>query len=71
MTYVANQVRHPGKTTKDRESGAQQRNHDNKRARAAYQNDTSRDALFPKTTCNGKKNRHRYMAKGGEYQIHA
>lgn len=61
-----------GKTAKDRESGAKERNASNKRVRAGYQNENTRHGkVFPKTTCNGKKNRHRWMNKGGNYVVHA
>lgn len=59
-----------GKTKRDREAGAKARNIANKQARAAWDKDRkSPNAKFPATSCNGKKNRHRYMGKKGEYKI--
>jgi len=73
MTYVLNQTRRPGKTQRDRESGAQARNEANKRARVAWQHGDGRRGSnpFPKTACNGKKNRHRTMEKGANYVVHS
>ncbi len=57
-----------GKTQKDVESGAKQRNHENKQARVAWQEQCRgnklREQSFPITSCNGKKNRHRVTGKG-------
>lgn len=58
-----------GKTAKDRESGAKQRNADNKRMRADWRN--SMDARgktdpFPRSTCNGKRNRFVVTGKGNK-----
>lgn len=69
--YELNRIRRPGKTAKDRASGASARNESNKRARAAYQQDAAKGAAFPKTTCNGKRNHHRGMGKCAEYYVHA
>lgn len=48
----------PGKTERDRRSGAHDRSVSNKQERASWQNDTKRDMKsFPWHTCNGKRNR--------------
>jgi len=67
-------VMRPGKTAKDRHEGQHERNQRNKAARVAWQHDQRRlppaarnNNTFPKTSCNGKKNRHRYMGKEGKY----
>lgn len=57
-----------GKTAKDTAKGTQQRNAANKQERAAWQHECQghgnhRSIPFPKTTCNGKKNHHRYTGK--------
>lgn len=59
-------VGRPGKTAKDRHEGQHQRNQMNKQARVNWQHDP-RNYGFPKTACNGKKNRHAYMGKGAKY----
>jgi len=51
-----------GKTAKDRASGASARSSSNKSARVTWQHDAK--TAFPTTSCNGKKNRHRYTGKG-------
>ena len=56
-----------GKTAKDRQNGAKSRNHANKLERAAWRNQSERDRdnrNFPFRTCNGKRNRHRWIARG-------
>lgn len=57
-----------GKTRKDRESGARERNWANKQARASWMGNKRSDA-FPRMSCNGKKNRYRVTGKGGSEQI--
>lgn len=63
----------PGKTQRDRISGAQDRNRKNKIARAEFQKDGSKHrnmpekavwASFPWHACNGKKNRRLKKAMG-------
>lgn len=71
MTYELNKTRRPGKTERDRESGALQRNISNKRARADWQasSNSRTPTPFPTTSCNGKKNRHRWMDKEANYVV--
>lgn len=52
-----------GKTAKDHNSGAHSNRFKNRAARVSWY--MNRDA-FPKTACNGKKNRHRYTGKGNK-----
>lgn len=47
----------PGKTKRDKESGAKTRNIQNKLERVAWQKNTSANNKFPYWTCNGKKNK--------------
>lgn len=54
-----------GKTEKDHQSGAWGNRFENRRQREAWQKDNrATNASFPKTACNGKKNRHRWTGKG-------
>lgn len=69
--YKEGQVRRSGKTQRDRDSGQASRNDANKKARVAWQQDNNPSKVFPKASCNGKKNRHRGMEKGANYMIHA
>lgn len=47
-----------GKTAKDKASGAERRNYENKESRANWSNDARRSlANFPFNSCNGKRNR--------------
>ena len=56
-----------GKTTKDRASGASQRNHENKLARMEFDQQTSQHPVsFPVHACNGQKNRSRFTGKGNK-----
>ena len=51
-------VRKPGKTKRDRASGAHERNASNKSERADWCNDSKASAgNFPLHTCNGKRTR--------------
>ena len=45
------------KTTRDHQSGSWNRCIQNRFERVAWQQDTSNNKVFPKHTCNGKKNR--------------
>jgi hypothetical protein len=56
-------TRKPGKTERDRKNGAFQRNAENKAARAAWQADSNKKAVFPLYTCNGKKSQSIRKAK--------
>lgn len=53
MQYEENKVRHPGKTARDRASGALDRNKNNKLARDEWAKDPKKNP-FPLHTCNGK-----------------
>lgn len=65
-------IKHPGKTQRDVKSGAAQRNHGNKLARAAWNNEMNTrrsQSTFPWHTCNGKRNRFEYTGKGGKRMV--
>lgn len=70
MSYFINTNNRKGKTQKDLNSGSTARNQQNKREREAWFQaqgmlpSTMRGKNFPVTTCNGKKNHHRYTGKG-------
>lgn len=61
MLYFGKEViQRPGKTRRDRFSGANARNQANKATRVAWEKTPNRkNKDFPFETCNGKKNRHR------------
>lgn len=52
--YERDKVRHPGKTRRDRESGAWAKRLSNRAERNAWCNSSKRGA-FPMHTCNGKR----------------
>lgn len=61
-------IRH-GKTRKDREVGASNKNAQNRDSRASWQNnrraDGSNSTSFPYASCNGKSNRFQVTGKAG------
>jgi hypothetical protein len=56
MTYEEDKTRHPGKTAKDRATGAMDRNRNNKLERDEWAKDPKKKP-FPLHTCNGKQSR--------------
>ena len=54
-----------GKTVKDHKTGAWSNRFANRAARVSWQQDTNRNAVFPRQACNGKANRHRWTGKKG------
>ena len=49
--------RHPGKTKRDRKSGATMKRAENRNIRAAWHNRSNLNEPFPSYVCNGKRNR--------------
>jgi hypothetical protein len=57
MAKEKNEVARPGKTQRDRENGAKQRNAANKMARVDWQKTAKSAKAFPLDSCNGKRSR--------------
>lgn len=66
--YNAKRIR-TGKTRRDRENGAANKNAQNRDSRASWQNsrraDGSNSTTFPYASCNGTRNRFQVTGKGG------